>query len=69
MIRPRVVLADDYPALLEVAAGLLKPQFDVVGAATEALGLCPDVIVTDITMPVLSDSYCEYVPFRGNFDA
>ncbi len=41
--------------------GLLKPQFDVVGTAmdgatlvSEALRLLPDVIVTDITMPVLS---------------
>ena len=76
MIRPRVLLADDHPALLEATTALLKRQFDVVGTATdgatlvsEALRLCPDVIVTDITMPVLSDSYCEYVPFRGNFDA
>jgi DNA-binding NarL/FixJ family response regulator len=39
----------------------LKPEFDVVGTATdgaslvsEALRLRPDVIVTDITMPVMS---------------
>jgi len=39
----------------------LKPQFDVVGTATdgatlvsEAVRLCPDVIVADITMPLLS---------------
>ena len=61
MIRPRVLVADDYPSLLEATAALLKPQFDVVGSATdgatlvsEALRLLPDVIVTDITMPVLS---------------
>jgi DNA-binding NarL/FixJ family response regulator len=61
LIRPRVLVADDYPALLEATAALLKPQFDVVGSATdgatlvsEALRLLPDVIVTDITMPVLS---------------
>jgi len=61
LIRPRVLVADDYPSLLEVTAALLKPQFDVVGTATdgatlvsEALRLLPDVIVTDITMPVLS---------------
>jgi DNA-binding NarL/FixJ family response regulator len=46
---------------MEAAAELLKPQFDVVGTArdgvtlvSEALRLLPDVIVTDITMPVLS---------------
>jgi DNA-binding NarL/FixJ family response regulator len=61
LIRPRVLLADDYPAIREATAALLKPQFDVVGTATdgatlvsEALRLLPDVIVTDITMPVLS---------------
>jgi DNA-binding NarL/FixJ family response regulator len=61
LIRPRVLVADDYPALREATAALLRPQFDVVGTATdgatlvsEALRLCPDVIVTDITMPVLS---------------
>ena len=39
----------------------MKSQFDVVGTAadgatlvSEALRLCPDVIVADITMPILS---------------
>jgi DNA-binding NarL/FixJ family response regulator len=61
LIRPRVLLADDYPALREATVRLLKTQFDVVGTATdgaalvsEALRLLPDIIVTDITMPVLS---------------
>jgi DNA-binding NarL/FixJ family response regulator len=61
LIRPRVLVADDHPALLEATVALLKPQFDVVGTATdgatlvsEAFRLCPDVIVADITMPVFS---------------
>jgi DNA-binding NarL/FixJ family response regulator len=61
LIRPRVLLADDHPAIREAITALLKPQFDVVGTVadgatlvSEALRLCPDVIVTDITMPVLS---------------
>jgi DNA-binding NarL/FixJ family response regulator len=61
LIRPRVLLADDHPALLKATTALLKLKFDVVGTATdgatlvsEALRLCPDVIVADITMPVLS---------------
>jgi CheY-like chemotaxis protein len=61
LIRPRVLLADDHPALLEATVALLKPQFGMVGTATdgatmvsEALRLLPDVIVADITMPVLS---------------
>lgn len=56
-----MLLADDYPALLEATTALLRPQFDVVGTATdgatlvsEAIRLSPDVIVTDITMPVMS---------------
>jgi DNA-binding NarL/FixJ family response regulator len=60
LIRPRVLLADDYPALLETTTAFLKSRFDVVGTATdgatlvsEALRLLPDVIVTDITMPVI----------------
>jgi DNA-binding NarL/FixJ family response regulator len=59
--RPQVLLADDHPAIREATTALLKPQFDVVGAVTdgatlvsEALRLRPDIIVTDITMPVLS---------------
>ena len=35
MIRPRVLLADDHPALLKATTALLKPQFDVVGTATD----------------------------------
>ena len=61
MIRPRVLLADDHPALLEATTALLMPVFEVVGTAvdgaslvSEALRLCPDVIVADITMPILS---------------
>ena len=61
MIRPRVLLADDHPALLKGASALLKPQFEVVGnvmdgetLVSEARHLRPDVIVADITLPVLS---------------
>lgn len=61
MIRPRVLLADDHPAFLGGTTALLKPQFDVVGTVadgttlvSEAIRLCPDVIVADITMPGLT---------------
>jgi DNA-binding NarL/FixJ family response regulator len=49
LIRPRVLLADDHPALLEATTALLRAQFDVVGTATDGATL-----VSDITMPVLS---------------
>jgi DNA-binding NarL/FixJ family response regulator len=61
LIRPRILLADDHSALLEGIAALLMPQFDIVGTVangtalvSEALRLCPDVIVSDITIPGLS---------------
>ena len=61
MSRPRILLADDHPAVLKATNGLLKAQFDVVGTVvdgatlvSEALRLCPDVILADITLPVLS---------------
>ncbi len=57
----RVLLADDYPPLLESVAALLRSSFDVVGTAcngedliSQAMRLHPDVIVADITMPVLT---------------
>lgn len=60
-MRPRIFLADDHPAVLIATTALLKPLYDIVGSATdgatvvsEVLRLCPDVIVVDITMPVLS---------------
>lgn len=60
-MKPRILLADDHPPLLEAASALLKPHFEVVGIVTdgamlvsEALRLRPDVIVTDITMPVVT---------------
>jgi DNA-binding NarL/FixJ family response regulator len=58
---PRLLLADDHQALLEAEIALLSPYFDVVGTAADGAGLVsearrlhPDVIVTDITMPILS---------------
>jgi DNA-binding NarL/FixJ family response regulator len=60
-MRPRIFLADDHPAVLKATTALLKPQFDIIGNATdgailvsEVIRLCPDVIVVDITMPVLN---------------
>jgi len=57
----RILLADDHPALLERVTVLLRSSFDVVGTAhngqeliADAMRLDPDVIVTDIVMPVLT---------------
>jgi DNA-binding NarL/FixJ family response regulator len=60
MSKARVLVADDNPAMLEQVACTLASDFDVVGAvhngqeALEAAAqLDPDVIVLDISMPVL----------------
>jgi len=60
LVRPRALLADDHAALIEAETALLLRHFDVVGAVndgamlvSQALRLDPDVIVADITMPVL----------------
>ena len=61
MHRPRILLADDHPAILEQASDLLRASFDVVAITgngedliREANRLNPDVIVADITMPIVS---------------
>jgi DNA-binding NarL/FixJ family response regulator len=61
LIRPRVLLADDHVVLFEAERALLSAHFDVVGTVEdgaalvkEARSLCPDVIVTDFSMPILN---------------
>jgi DNA-binding NarL/FixJ family response regulator len=58
--RPRVLLADDHPAMLALTAEVLSGECLVVGSVAdgcellaEAERLHPDVIVLDITMPRL----------------
>jgi DNA-binding NarL/FixJ family response regulator len=60
MFKARVLLADDNPAMLEQIACTLASDFEVVGtvhngqeALDAAAKLYPDVIVLDISMPVL----------------
>ncbi len=59
--RPRVLLADDHQVVLEYVSKLLEPQFDVVGTVNDGQSLLaaaekfqPDVMIVDISMPVLS---------------
>jgi DNA-binding NarL/FixJ family response regulator len=58
--KPRLLLVDDHRKVLEIVAGLLAADFDILAAASsgrEALDLSlhldPDLIVLDITMPEL----------------
>jgi DNA-binding NarL/FixJ family response regulator len=59
--RPRVLLADDHTMLLAAFQQLLAPTCEVVGAVADgralleaALRLKPEVIVLDISMPLLN---------------
>ena len=59
--RPRVLLADDYPEMLERVFQLLQGNFDVIGMAQDgeqaiasAVNLNPEVLVLDISMPFLN---------------
>ena len=61
MSRARVLIADDHPFVLEGLVKLLHDKFDVVAAVSDgellvdaASRLRPDVIVTDISMPLLN---------------
>jgi DNA-binding NarL/FixJ family response regulator len=59
--RPRVLLADDHTILVEAFQKLLAPTCDIVGTVSNgrtlleaAAKLKPDVIVLDISMPLLN---------------
>jgi DNA-binding NarL/FixJ family response regulator len=61
MNRVRVLLADDHKIVLEGLRSLLEPDFDLVGTVedgralvAEAEKLRPDVVVADISMPLLN---------------
>jgi DNA-binding NarL/FixJ family response regulator len=56
-----VLLADDHPNFPRVVEGLLKPDFRVISCVFDgrslvetSMKLGPDVIITDISMPVLN---------------
>jgi DNA-binding NarL/FixJ family response regulator len=59
--KPRVLLADDHEPMRATVAGILEADFDVVGsvadggAAVEAAHrLMPEILVLDVSMPILS---------------
>jgi len=61
MGQPRVLLADDHTMVVEAFRKLLELEFEIVGTVgdgrtlvTTAPGLKPDVIVIDISMPLLN---------------
>lgn len=61
MRKPKVLLADDHKIVLEGLRGLLEEEFELIGFATDgrelielARKLRPDVVVADISMPLLN---------------
>ena len=61
MTRPRVLLADDHTLVSEGLRKLLEPDFELVGTVEDgralvqaAARLRPDVILLDISMPVMN---------------
>jgi DNA-binding NarL/FixJ family response regulator len=59
--RPRVLLVDDTAEILEYCAELLRPDYDIVGTASNGKSAItafetttPDVLVLDISMPGLN---------------
>ena len=61
MRRPRLLLADDHMIVVEGMTRLLQTDYDLLPPASDgqllvetALRMAPDVIVTDISMPILN---------------
>jgi DNA-binding NarL/FixJ family response regulator len=61
MRKPRLLLADDHAIILEGLTRLLEPEFEVIGKAEDGRAMLemsarlkPDVIIADISMPLLS---------------
>ena len=61
MRRPRVLLADDHKIVAEGLRSILEPEFEIVGTVEDGRALVeaaqklnPDVIVVDISMPLLN---------------
>jgi len=59
--RPRVLLVDDIPEIVQYCIAILETDYEVVGSASNGLAairavaaMAPDVIVLDISMPGLN---------------
>ena len=61
MNKVSILLADDHPSFPKLVESLLKPAFDILAIVSNGESILeaytrlkPDIIVTDISMPVLS---------------
>jgi DNA-binding NarL/FixJ family response regulator len=72
--RLRVLVADDHKAMLDNLVGMLSGEFDVVAAVrdggavvTEARRVNPDVLILDISMPVMGGiAAADYLKSTGS---
>ncbi len=76
MRRPRVLLADDHKIVAEGLRRLLEPEFELVGTVEDGRALVaaaqklnPDVIVADISMPLLNGIEAARQLKKGNSKA
>jgi len=60
-MRPRILLADDHRIVAEGLRSLLEPEFELIGIVEDGRALVdaskklrPDVIIVDISMPLLN---------------
>lgn len=60
-MRPRVIIADDHQILAEGLRSLLEPEFDLIATVengrelvTKTKEMRPDVVIADISMPMLN---------------
>lgn len=58
--KPRIVVADDHPAIIKLITRMLETHFEVAGSAQnglEAIGAVaqfrPDVLISDVEMPMM----------------
>jgi DNA-binding NarL/FixJ family response regulator len=65
MKRSKVLIADDHSMVIDGLRGLLEPEYEVVGAVNDGRAvlpavrkLQPDVVVIDISMPLLNGLDC-----------
>jgi DNA-binding NarL/FixJ family response regulator len=61
MARSRVLIADDHPVILERVSQVLGAEYEIVGTVSDGLAavdaavlLQPDVLILDISMPILT---------------
>jgi DNA-binding NarL/FixJ family response regulator len=61
MSRPRVLIVDDNIRVIDLVSRHLREEFEIVGTALDgaaglaaALDLQPDLIVSDLSMPIMS---------------